>query len=122
MGIPHGPFVRLLSKKSKSYCRAGGYVRATWPSATCWTHATTTTIATRAKLLVLCENGKTAIIENFANNYVHIHKYYIIYVYNDAICCVNSAEIVSALFSSVHNNNIVLFVFFFCSSVIANIN
>lgn len=28
-GIPHGPFVRALSKKSKSYFRAGGYVSAT---------------------------------------------------------------------------------------------
>lgn len=30
-GMPHGPFVRELSKKSKSYFRAGGYVNATWP-------------------------------------------------------------------------------------------
>lgn len=29
-GIPHGPFVLELSKKSKSYFRAGGYVNATW--------------------------------------------------------------------------------------------
>lgn len=28
-GMPHGPFVRVLSKKSKSYIRAGGYVNAT---------------------------------------------------------------------------------------------
>lgn len=31
--MPHGPGVRELSKKSKSYCRAGGNVSATWPSA-----------------------------------------------------------------------------------------
>lgn len=31
LGIPHGPGVRELSKKSKSYFRAGGYVRATCP-------------------------------------------------------------------------------------------
>lgn len=29
LGIPHGPLVRELSKKSKSYLRAGGYVSAT---------------------------------------------------------------------------------------------
>lgn len=28
-GMPHGPFVRVLSKKSRSYFRAGGYVNAT---------------------------------------------------------------------------------------------
>lgn len=31
LGIPHGPGVRELSKKSKSYFLAGGYVRATCP-------------------------------------------------------------------------------------------
>lgn len=30
LGIPHGPGVLELSKKSKSYFRAGGKVSATW--------------------------------------------------------------------------------------------
>ncbi|KDR16700.1 hypothetical protein L798_09093 [Zootermopsis nevadensis] len=29
-GIPHGPLVLELSKKSRSYFLAGGYVKATW--------------------------------------------------------------------------------------------
>lgn len=34
-GMPQGPFVRELSKKSKLYWRAGGYVSATWQSVNC---------------------------------------------------------------------------------------
>ena len=29
-GMPHGPLVLELSKKSRSYFLAGGYVKATW--------------------------------------------------------------------------------------------
>lgn len=33
-GIPQGPLVLELSRKSRSYFLAGGYVRATWPTVT----------------------------------------------------------------------------------------
>lgn len=51
LGMPQGPFVRELSKKSKSYFLAGGNVRATWPSV--WSTSTTNeTKATSNMVLV----------------------------------------------------------------------
>ena len=52
-GIPHGGLVRTLSKKSKSYSRAGGKVRPTW-------HVTFVTFSNSSvtmRPLMICNTG-----------------------------------------------------------------
>lgn len=50
LGIPQGPLVRELSKKSKSYFRAGGNVSATWPDV--WS-TSTANVATATNNMVV---------------------------------------------------------------------
>ena len=52
-GIPHGALVRTLSKKSKSYSRAGGKVRPTWHV----TFVTFNNSSVTMRPLMICNTG-----------------------------------------------------------------
>ena len=55
-GMPHGGFVLELSKKSRSYFRAGGYVRATWAVMVCTVAKTHNVITNLVIFLIFAYN------------------------------------------------------------------